>query len=409
MDDPLSLGLVAALLMLTVLDGGLVLVQAAFLDVPLGDLLSWLHPHMERLPRPQVLRSWRRRMARWTWAAHGLAVGGWLLLWMEAGRLWGRQPLVLWGIGGLALLLAVEAGLRVLIRKRPRTWAFRVFPLVARLCRQHCPEGHDRNPSALTLSWNTFLQLVQALGLGMENVQPPLLHRLYAVLRLHQTIVREIMVPRIDMVAVEVNTPPRQALDVFLQSGFSRLPVYETRIDHIVGILYSKDLLARCRKGDWDRVHLRDMVRPAFFVPEAKPVDQLLEEMQARRVHMAIVVDEYGGVAGLVTLEDIVEEIVGEIHDEYDRPQTLYRQVGDNEYVVSARLDLDDFNDLMGVNLDRNVADTLGGYLFTRLGRVPKVGDRIQEQGLTLQVEEVKGNRIVTVRVKKQASAASPA
>ncbi len=223
---------------------------------------------------------------------------------------------------------------------------------------------------------------------------------IYSIFQLGDTLAREIMVPRIDMMALDVMTPLTQAVDALLESGYSRAPIYEETVDKTVGLLYTKDLLKVWREGN-QVSSLRDLLRPAYFVPEAKKVDELLAEMQNRRVHMAIVVDEYGGVAGLVTLEDIVEEIVGEILDEYDQGEEApYESVDEGEYVFLGRIDLDDFNEIMQSNLDNEDADTLGGFIYSQLGRVPTVGEVLLVENLELVVEQVSARRIHKVRAR---------
>jgi CBS domain containing-hemolysin-like protein len=165
--------------------------------------------------------------------------------------------------------------------------------------------------------------------------------------------------------------------------------------------LYTKDLLKITREGGEER-SLREVLRPAYFVPEAKKVDDLLAEMQSQRIHMAMVVDEYGGIAGLVTLEDIVEEIVGEIQDEYDQGEELpFQQVAEGEYIFQGKVDLDDFNEMMGSSLPAEEADTLGGFIYNRMGRVPAAQEAVQVEDLLLTVEQVSGRRIRKVRAKQ--------
>ena len=206
------------------------------------------------------------------------------------------------------------------------------------------------------------------------------------------------MVPRIDMLALDVITPLPEAVDALLNSGHSRVPVFEDSVDNTLGLLYAKDLLRVWREGG-ELVSMRDLLRRAYFVPEAKKVDELLTEMQIQRVHMAVVVDEYGGVAGLVTLEDIVEEILGEIQDEYDEGEEApYQQLDGGEFLFLGRIDLDDFNDVMTSELPGDEADTLGGFIYSRLGRVPTVGDKVQADNLLLVVEQVSARRIRKVR-----------
>jgi CBS domain containing-hemolysin-like protein len=223
---------------------------------------------------------------------------------------------------------------------------------------------------------------------------------IYSIFHFGDTLTREIMVPRIDILALDVNTSQSDAIQAFLTSGHSRLPVYESTIDNVIGLLYAKDLLKTSPKQEVP-VSLRELLRPAYFVPETKKVDELLAEMQSQRIHMGIVVDEYGGVAGLVTLEDIVEEIVGEIRDEYDTAseEVLYQEVGQQEYIFQGRIDLDDFNEVMGSQLSKDEADTLAGYLYDQMGRVPQGGESILAGGLSFTIEQVSGRRIRRVRV----------
>jgi len=224
---------------------------------------------------------------------------------------------------------------------------------------------------------------------------------IYSIFRLGDTLAREIMVPRIYVTALEADLPLSQAADAFLQTGHSRVPVYEETVDNIIGLLYAKDLLQVWREGG-SIESLRPLLRPAYFIPEAKKVDELLAEMQSQRIHMAIVVDEYGGIAGLVTMEDIVEEIVGEIQDEYDLSEELpYQEISKDEYLFQGRIDLDDFNELMDSHLPLDEADTLGGFMYSQIGRVPLGGERVQFGDLLLTVEQVSGRRIRKVRAQR--------
>jgi magnesium and cobalt exporter, CNNM family len=225
---------------------------------------------------------------------------------------------------------------------------------------------------------------------------------IYSIFEFGDTLVREVMVPRIDVVAVEAATPICDALDVIIQAGHSRVPVYQDTIDNIIGLLYAKDLLAYLRDERAD-VPLQNVVRPAYFVPEAKKVDELLEELQKQRTHMAIVVDEYGGVAGLVTIEDILEEIVGEIQDEYDAvEEPLVESVSANEYIMNARVNLDDVSQLLDVTLPAESGDTLGGFIYSQLGKVPAAGDKVRFGDLSMEVMSVAARRIGKVRVRRE-------
>lgn len=219
-----------------------------------------------------------------------------------------------------------------------------------------------------------------------------------SIFELGDTLVREVMVPRIDIQAFDEHQALEDVADALLVSGHSRAPVFREDIDSIVGIVYVKDLLSAFRQG---RQHepVKNFMRPAIFVPEAKKADDLLADLQARRVHMAVVVDEYGGTAGVVTLEDLVEEIVGEIRDEYDAAEeAAFQRVQDGGFIFSGRIDLDDVNDLTGANLAKDTSETLGGYIAGSLGRIPASGDVVDAGGLHLVVEQATGRRILKVR-----------
>jgi putative hemolysin len=220
-----------------------------------------------------------------------------------------------------------------------------------------------------------------------------------SIFEFDETPVREIMVPRIDMVAVEVGTSIEEALDIVVETGYSRIPVYEGAIENVVGILNAKDLLAHLRDNNGPRPGLRELLRPAHFVPETNKVGEVLEELQRERIQIAIVVDEYGGIAGLVTVEDTLEEIVGEIEDEYDTLEPFSEIVSDNEAVFNARIDLDDVNRLLNTHLPTEESDTLGGLIYSTLGGVPKVGDEVELDGVRITVLALAGHRIKKVRV----------
>jgi len=227
-----------------------------------------------------------------------------------------------------------------------------------------------------------------------------------SIFELGDTLTRQVMVPRMDVMALDATTPMLEALDKIMQAGHSRVPVYEETIDNVIGVLYAKDLLPYLRDGRTD-VPLRSILRPAYFVPETKRASDLLPDLQQRRVHMAVVVDEYGGMAGLVTIEDVLEEIVGEIHDEYDVEELFVEPTGEGEYVMDARVDLDDLNQLMEASLPTEESDTLGGFIYAELGRVPTVGDRVRFEGLSFTVESVAGRRIQKVRVSRSIPSAA--
>jgi putative hemolysin len=223
-----------------------------------------------------------------------------------------------------------------------------------------------------------------------------------AVIELGTRRVHEVMVPRIAMVTLPVTASFEEATDTIIAEGHSRIPVYEETIDQIVGILYAKDLLPFLKQESPDTAALRTLLRTPVLVPESMTVDDLLHELQRRKVHLAIVLDEYGGTAGLVTIEDLLEEIVGEIQDEYDVEEPLVVKLSDDEARVDGRSDVDELSELFDMSLDLEDEaeyDTVGGLLYHRIGGVPKPGDEVKVDGLTLTVESTDGRRVGKVLV----------
>jgi putative hemolysin len=231
-----------------------------------------------------------------------------------------------------------------------------------------------------------------------------------AVMSLSDSKLHEVMVPRIDIVAIDQEASFDDAVTLVLTEGHSRTPLYKESVDHIVGILYAKDLLRIIAAGG-PRPRLRDIMRPALFVPESQAVDDLLNELQRRRVHMAIVLDEYGGTAGLVTIEDLLEEIVGEIQDEFDEEEPMKVIVREGEAILDGRADIDEMGELVDPALeleDDEEYDTVGGFVYHRIGRVPVVGDTVAVDPFKITVIKVIGRRVGKVRVTWDAGASKP-
>jgi CBS domain containing-hemolysin-like protein len=242
-----------------------------------------------------------------------------------------------------------------------------------------------------------------------QIIEPGERAMIHSVFDLGDTIAREVMVPRTDMVFVECSKTLGQVLSLALRSGFSRIPVVGENLDDVVGIAYLKDVMTRIHEHpEGETVEIVDSImRPATFAPESKPVDDLLREMQARHVHMAILIDEYGGTAGLVTIEDILEEIVGEIADEYDRERPPVEWLPDGSARVSARLSVEELAELFDVSIDAEDVETVGGLLGHELGKVPIAGSVAEVAGLRLTAENLTGrrNRIGTVLVQRTSDA----
>jgi len=224
---------------------------------------------------------------------------------------------------------------------------------------------------------------------------------IHSIFEFGDTIAREVMVPRIDVVAVEKEISLPDLIATIQKFGHSRIPVFDGRIDNIIGVIHAKDLLPALREPE--SFEALKVIRPPFFIPEEKKIDDLLREFQSSKVHMAIVVDEYGGTAGVVTLEDIIEEIVGEIQDEYDREQPLVTRMDETTLIASGRVPIYDLNEhLDSLTIEESEAyDTLGGFVYSQLGRLPRRGDRFEFESLRFTVEELVGKRIVRVRIEK--------
>ncbi len=212
-------------------------------------------------------------------------------------------------------------------------------------------------------------------------------------------IIREVMVPRIDIVCVEIKADLAKVVHELKKAGHSRIPVYEERIDNIRGVLYAKDILVLLSENS-NSFELKSILREPYFVPEYKRIDELLREFQANRIHMAIVVDEYGGTAGLVTIEDIMEEVFGEILDEYDKEALLVKKLDGNSYILDARIPIDDLNELLGTTFEDDGYESLGGMIYSLMGKIPRQQDAAELSGYRFTVEQVRAQRILYVRVE---------
>jgi len=221
------------------------------------------------------------------------------------------------------------------------------------------------------------------------------------IIEMEDTVAREIMAPRIDIVGLDETETIDDALKLIVEKGFSRIPLYRETIDNVTGIIYAKDLL-RCVAED-RRPSLQEIARPPYFIPESKRVDELLADLRQSKVHIAIVVDEYGGTAGLVTIEDLLEEIVGEIQDEYDREEAPIERVNETEAILDARVGMYALSELFGFEPDGEEQDydTVGGFVYHHLGKVPVAGDEVRVDGMTLRVLSVLGRRIKKIRATR--------
>jgi CBS domain containing-hemolysin-like protein len=328
-----------------------------------------------------------------------------------------------WGAVGftvavMVLVTYVLAGVgpRTLGRQHPYRVALATAGLVRALARLLGPlasllillgnaitpgRGFREGPFATEVELRELVDLAEQRGV-VEHGERNMIH---SVFELGDTIAREVMVPRTEVVWIERGKSVRQALALALRSGFSRIPVIGENVDDVIGIAYLKDLSARAQDPQARNTKVEELMRPPTFVPESKPVDELLREMQARRTHIAVVIDEYGGTAGLVTIEDILEEIVGEIADEYDTERPTVEWVDEDTARVTARMAVEDLSDLFGTEVpDLGDVETVGGLLARELGRVPIPGASVPVAGLVLTAETTGGrrNRIDTVLVHRE-------
>ena len=259
--------------------------------------------------------------------------------------------------------------------------------------------GFREGPFASEAELRDLVERAQERGVFEQSER----EMIESVFDLGDTIVREVMVPRTDIVVIERGKTVKQALNLMLRSGFSRVPVVGDNTDDVVGVAHLKDLVKKERSEGGASVRVEELARPVRFVPDSKPVDELLREMRSELGHMAVVVDEYGGTAGLVTLEDLVEEVVGEITDEHDREAPPIEALEDGSLRVTARLPVEDLEERFDVELPHEDVDTVGGLMASLLGRVPIPGATVSVDGLELVAESAKGrrNRIGTVLVRR--------
>ncbi len=413
-DTWIGVGLLAAALVV------LVIATAAETGVVLVSRLRVRGYAAKGVPRAATLDAFVRErqsfMGTFAAARHvavvlGIAVGTFLVL-RERDDTWATLAVIM--AGALVALVVLEAVPRMVVARSPERWsltlvpAIRVFEVLFGLPMRGLNAVLDRMLRVLGIRDRSsetdedeeellrLVQLREANG-GIDNGELAMIRRIAGMV---DRAVREIMVPRIDMVVAEDDATVDDVLRLVMERGFSRIPLYEESIDNIVGVVHAKDLLQFLADGQRPN-SLREIARPPYFVPEGKRVDELLTDLREHRVHLAIVVDEYGGTAGLVTIEDVLEEIVGEIQDEYDREEATVEPVSDTEAIMDARVSLDELNELFGLQIEGEDYDTVGGFVYHQLGRMPAPGDEVRAGGLELRVLSVLGRRIKKVRVTR--------
>jgi putative hemolysin len=263
-------------------------------------------------------------------------------------------------------------------------------------------KGLSQGPFVSEAELRSMAELGQEEG-SIEREETQLIHSIF---EFGDTIVREVMIPRPDIKAIEADKALRDVQAMVLQHGYSRIPVFEEDLDDMIGIVYAKDVLKALHQGKQD-MPLRDVVREAHYVPESKKVADLLREMQKAKFHISMVTDEYGSVVGLVTLEDLLEELVGEIADEYDTEEPELEQIGEGEYRVDGKMAIDELNELLDVELPDEEWDTVGGLMLGLLGSIPDEGQSVPFQTLTFTAERVDGRRISKIRITRREDADS--
>jgi len=321
--------------------------------------------------------------------------------------LFGSESLVITGLfvvisilapAWFSKLVAVQGAGRFIGATRPVTILAAVLlrPIAALIARVI----QRLSPALLSLISFEVIPLHQKLEVfsAQQGSEPDEEQRIMSsIVEFGETRVREVMVPRIDIVAVNLAMGRDEALEVIMGAGHSRIPLFEETVDHIVGVIYTKDLLHRIASGE--DFSLSDVARSAFFVPESKMIDEMLTEFKRRKQHMAIVVDEYGGTAGIVTLEDVLEELVGDIQDEFDAEEELVEVIDDDTLICNAKTRVDELNEDFGLALPEDIAESLGGLIYDMLGHVPVVGDTCRIEPLELRVDSIERQRIDKVRV----------
>ena len=324
----------------------------------------------------------------------------------ERGHTWG--VLATGAAASLAAVAVLDALPRLIVARSAERWGMRLSPFIRLFGATFGPIAAAINRGLASVvqinadepadETDEILRLAE-IDTDGEPIEPEEREMIRSIIEMEDTTVREIMAPRIDVAGLGETETLDDAVKLIVDRGFSRIPVYSETIDHITGIVYAKDLLRCLAEGR--RPSLKEMARPPYFIPESKRVDELLGELRQSKVHIAIVVDEYGGTAGLVTIEDLLEEIVGEIQDEYDREEAPIERLNEREAILDARVGMYALSELFGFEPDEAEQDydSVGGFVYHHLGKVPVAGDEVRVDGLTLRVLSVLGRRIKKIRV----------
>jgi CBS domain containing-hemolysin-like protein len=370
-----------------------------------------LHAHAERRASTLAALALTRTLGLVLATALGI-----FMVTEERGHTWGI--LVTTALGVLAVVACLDALPRLVVSRSPESWGIRLLPTInlfrtvfgplAAMINRALGGVVARNGNGQPDETAELLREAD-IDTGGEPLEEDERQMIEGIIGLEETTAREIMVPRIDIAAVDDEAAIDEALRVIVERGYSRVPLYHETIDNVVGVVYAKDLL-RCL-AESRRPALSEIARPPYFIPESKRVDELLGDLRKSKVHIAIVVDEYGGTAGLVTIEDLLEEIVGEIQDEYDREEAPIERLNEGEAILDARVSIEALHDLFGFEPsdEDEDYDTIGGFVYHHLGKVPAAGDEVRVDGLTLRVLSVLGRRIKKVRATRHVDEQAPA
>jgi putative hemolysin len=382
--------------------------------------MRWLGEQREKRKKNGLVRVLERRqeLSLAILSARSFAhVGTISLAALMIARFFRDRGLFLWVvleilILGAVFLLLVELLPKLVVLRRPSEVSrglirsIEILGLLFSPLVKILPRLMGRKTAELAAEASLSMAADEGLKVAMDARESPGLleqrerEMIHSIFEFGETSVKEVMVPRIDMVCADSNLSAQDVLDLIAKSGHSRIPVFKEKIDNIVGLLYAKDLLGPMKKGQKD-FEILELVRDVYFVPETKMINELLREFQSKRMHMAIVVDEYGGTSGLVTLEDLLEEIVGEIQDEYDSEEALIKVVDKRTAEVSAKMNLHDLNEQLDLELPNGEFDTLGGLIYDLAGAVPKKGARLKYKNLQFEVLEVRGQRVSKLKIIK--------
>lgn len=313
---------------------------------------------------------------------------------------------ILWTAGGI-IMKSLAAGAALIFLRIYSIAALPVFWLLepwAAILRITMPKTVDAAPGLDTMPNLNADEIREFLRQedGDGNLEDREMEMIQSIFNFHGMAVKEIMVPRIDIVTLEASMPVADALLTIVECQHSRIPVHEGSVDKISGLLYAKDLLTLVKDGTLiSGKTVGDLIRPAYFIPESKKLDEVLAEFRWKHIHMAVVIDEYGGTAGIVTMEDVLEEIVGEIEDEFDESESLYQWINARSLRTDPKIDLEDLQDVLGVQLPLEVgSETLAGLVYEAAGKVPLAGDHVEIMNLVVIVEDVQDQRIVQVRIQ---------